>query len=245
MKRYSNIIFDLFDTLILFKPDLLPKIEFKGNEHFSTGKDVFKTFSEYFGNHSFNEFFVYFLKSYKEFQKLKSIDNREYPNRKRFEIMLDMMGIRNNNSIILEKLVTSHMESLSNSMVFMEKHRVAITELIKRGYKLSILSNFDYSPIVYKLLELYNITYCFDYIFISDEIGWRKPSPNAFEYAINRLNISASDAVYIGDNYECDIIGASNSNIDSIFINLHNKKAPYLPAITSVTEFDQILDILQ
>lgn len=244
MKKYSNIIFDLFDTLILFKPELLPKIEINGTEHFSTGKDVFKAFSAYFDEYSFDEFIIYFFDSYKKFQKLKNIDNREYPNRKRFEIMFDMMDLPNNKPEILEELVISHMDSLSRSMVFPEEYRDTITELIKRGYKLSILSNFDYSPTAHKLLELYNITNYFNNIFISEDIGWRKPSPSAFSYVIERLNISPSEAVFIGDDYEKDIIGARNSNIDSIYIDIKNKSDSYSPAIASVNEFKQILDIL-
>jgi len=50
MKRYSNVIFDLFDTLILFKPELLPKIEINGRESFSTGKDVYRIFTRYCKN---------------------------------------------------------------------------------------------------------------------------------------------------------------------------------------------------
>ena len=245
MKKYSNIIFDLFDTLILFKPELLPKIEINDREHFSTGKDVFKAFSVYYTDYGFDEFITFFFNSYKEFQGLKNIDNREYPNRKRFEIMLDMMGLPIDNPKILEKLVISHMDSLSRSMVFPEEYRATIEELIKRGYKLSILSNFDYSPTAHKLLELYNITNYFNYIFISEEIGWRKPSPSAFRYVIDRLDISPSEAVFIGDDYEKDIIGARNSNIDSIYVDIKKKRDTYSPAIASVNEFKQILDILQ
>ena len=244
MKKYTNVIFDLFDTIILFKPKLLPKIEINGIEHYSTGKDVYKKFSEYFINYDFNEFYNYFMNSYKEFQKLKNIDNREYPNGKRFEIMLDMMEIPNDNPQIIKELVVSHMDSLSNSMVFPENYISVIEELNQRGYKLSILSNFDYSPTAHKLLEVYGITTYINYIFISVDIGWRKPSPNAFEYALKKLNISPSEAVFIGDDYERDIVGASISNIDSILVDIENKSDKYMPAIASIGEFKQILDIL-
>jgi len=244
MKKYSNVIFDLFDTLIIFNPKLLPKIEVNGKEHFSTGKDVYCKFSEFFNNFSMDEFYNHFLSSYRKFQELKNFDNREYPNRKRFEIMFDMMGINNVDSTILDELVISHMNSLSNSMIFPENYRSVIDKLKERGYELSILSNFDYSPIVYKLLELYDITSYFNYIFISVEIGWRKPSPHAFNFAIEKLNIRTSEAVFIGDDYDRDILGASGSNIDSILINLNKKNEQFNPALASVYEFEQILDIL-
>ncbi len=244
MKRYSNVIFDLFDTLILFQPSLLPKIKFNGKEHFSTGKDVFKTFRKYFENYNFDEFYGHFTNSYKKFQELKDHNNREYPNGKRFEIMLADMGIGDYNPLILQEFTGSHMESLSNSMIFPEEYRATIDGLIKRDYRLSILSNFDCSVTALKLLELNNIKHYFDQIFISENIGWRKPSPKAFEYAINKLNISVCETVYVGNDYERDIIGAQNANIDSIFINPHNQKISCSPAIASLSEFVQILDIL-
>ena len=116
MKKYSDVIFDLFNTLILFRPELLPRIEINGRESFSTGKDVYRTFRRYFGNYEFGEFYDHFARSYKKFQTLKNADNKEYPNRKRFEIMLGDMGISGNDSDLLQKLVATHMKSLSGSM---------------------------------------------------------------------------------------------------------------------------------
>jgi len=244
MKRYSNVIFDLFDTLILFKPELLPKIEINGRESFSTGKDVYRIFTRYFKNYRFDEFYDHFVRSYEKFQKLKNIDNREYPNRKRFEIMLGDMDVRGYETDVLQKLVFSHMKSLSCSMVFPQEYKATLTELVKRGYRLSILSNFDCSKTAYNLLKLYNIIHYFDHVFISEDIGWRKPSPKAFEHVTKTLNVCVEDMVYIGDDYECDIVGACKSNIDSILINPNNKRRSYSPAFASVTQFNQILDVL-
>ena len=87
MKVYKNIIFDLFDTLILFKPELLPEITVNGSLRHSTGPDVYLTFQKHYGIYEINTFYKYFYESYKKFQELKNIDNREYPNSKRFIII--------------------------------------------------------------------------------------------------------------------------------------------------------------
>lgn len=244
MKRYSNVIFDLFNTLILFRPELLPRIEINGRASFSTGKDVYRTFRKYFDNYEFGEFYDHFARSYEKFQTLKNEENREYPNRKRFEIMLSDMGLCSNDNDLLQNLVASHMKSLSGSMVFPKEYASTLTELIKRGYRLSVLSNFDCSEAAYNLLNLYNITCYFEHIFISEDIGWRKPSPKAFEHAISTLNVSADDTVYIGDDYERDIVGAYKSNIDSILMDPDGRRRSYSPATASVPEFDKLLDLL-
>jgi len=243
MKEYKNIIFDLFDTLILFKPELLPEININGTSHNSTGFDVYSVFSTYYDDTSFENFYLYFRNSYKKFQELKNIDNREYHNSKRFHIMLDDMGYEYNSEII-NSLVISHMNSLEKSMEFPDIHMEILEYLKKKAYNLSILSNFDYSPTVYKLLDKYNITSYFDTILISDEFGWRKPNIKIFKYSIEKNNLNLSNTIFIGDDMERDIKGAYNANIDSIYINLQNKNNSFKHYKASVQSLKEIKEYL-
>ena len=243
MKKYSSVIFDLFDTIILFKPELLPEVTFNGEKHHSTGKDVYKLFTDTFGEYDFERFYAYFLESYKKFQYLKNIDNREYPNVKRFEIMFELMGIDISDKTVLNKFVETHMETLSKSMILPDAHRDILYKLIERNYSLSLLSNFDHGPTAYKLLDEYSIRGCFNYIFISDEIGWRKPSKKIFDVAVNTINRSKELIVFIGDDYEKDIIGANEYGLDAIWVN-RNADKPY-PAKFLIDDLTKVLDILQ
>ena len=59
----------------------------------------------------------------------------------------------------------------------------------------------------------------FDYIFISEEIGFNKPDIRIFEYALNKMKISADKAIFVGDDYEVDILGAANAGIDQVYFN--------------------------
>ena len=243
MKLYKNIIFDLFDTLILFKPELLPEINLSGVTRHSTGYDVYSVFKKHYINYSFDEFYEYFYKSYKKFQELKNIDNREYPNSKRFNIMLDDMRLDYDDDI-LNSLVLSHMESLEKSMVFPENHRDVLNYLKEKNYNLSILSNFDYSPTANNLLDRYSITPYFDTILISDEIGWRKPDIKTFKTALKHIKCDTSATVFIGDDLERDIKGAYNAGIDSIYINLKNSENSFKNYWNSVTNLREITKIL-
>lgn len=242
MKKYKNILFDLFDTLILFKPELLPEVRFKDKTYHSTGIEVYETFKSCVGNYEFDEFYANFMESYKKFQFLKNIDNREYPNSKRFEIMFELMGLNIQDKNLLDKFVDAHMHALENSMVFPEEHREVLEYLKEKSYNLSILSNFDYAPTVNKLLDKYTITHYFKRIFISDEIGWRKPSKKIFDYAISNLKLSVSDTIYVGDDYERDIIGSNVAGLDSIWINNGHLESD--PAKYSVNNLKQITGIL-
>ncbi len=243
MKAYKNIIFDLFDTLILFKPELLPEIKVNGVVHHSTGLDVYSVFNIYYDEYSFENFYNYFNDSYKKFQELKNIDNREYHNSQRFHIMLDDMGLEYNSEII-NNLVISHMDSLEKSMVFPKIHMDILEYLKKKAYNLSILSNFDYSPTAYNLLDKYDITTYFDTILISDIFGWRKPDIKIFEYAIKQNNLNRSNTVFIGDDMERDIKGAYNANIDSIYINLKNTDNSFKHYKASIKSLKEITEYL-
>lgn len=243
MKNYKNIIFDLFDTLILFKPELLPEININGSIHHSTGLDVYEVFSGYYNKCSFEVFIHYFMDSYKKFQNLKNIDNREYHNSRRFHIMLNEMNYEYNTEII-DKLVNSHMDSLEKSMIFPENHLDILDYLKEKAYNLSILSNFDYSPTVYKLLDKYDLTPYFNSILISESFGWRKPDIKIFDYAIEKNKLNRTNTIFIGDDLERDIIGAYNAKIDSIYINLNNINNSFKHYEASVSSLEEITDYL-
>ena len=58
-----------------------------------------------------------------------------------------------------------------------------------------------------------------DFYFAAGDIGAWKPSPEIFYYALGIANAKPQEAVYIGDNYYADIMGASNANIQPILID--------------------------
>jgi putative hydrolase of the HAD superfamily len=62
-----------------------------------------------------------------------------------------------------------------------------------------------------------------DIVIISDEIGIRKPNPDLFEYSLKEAGVSGSEAIYIGDRIDKDIVPAKLNNILSIFIHRGGK----------------------
>lgn len=222
VNKYSTILFDLFDTLIIFEPDLLPKVRIAGREKFSTALPVFRVFTKFFEDVLFENFYSFFIESYHQFQDLKNEENREYTNIIRFDIMFREMGldgVREDELEVKNALVDAHMKSLARSMVFPKEYREILRHYKESGYEMSVVSNFDHAPTAYKLLDKNNITSYFDKIFISDEIGWRKPHPEIFRHVLNKLGRKPEEAVLVGDDYKADILGASNMGIDTVYID--------------------------
>lgn len=84
--------------------------------------------------------------------------------------------------------------------------------------KVCLISNFTYAPVIHSSLRKIGIDQYFNLIVISDDIGWRKPSPKIFQYALNRLQVKACEAIFIGDSPIEDIEGAQNSGLKAIFV---------------------------
>lgn len=84
--------------------------------------------------------------------------------------------------------------------------------------KVGLISNFTHAPVIHKSLRLLGINTFFNVVAVSQEVGWRKPSPKIFEDALNRLGIEAEEAVYIGDSPIEDIKGAKEAGLKTIFV---------------------------
>lgn len=53
----------------------------------------------------------------------------------------------------------------------------------------------------------------FDALVISSDYGFRKPDPRLFHIALAALDVPASEAAYIGNKYETDLVGAKEAGL--------------------------------
>ncbi|MCY3985984.1 MAG: HAD family hydrolase [Candidatus Dadabacteria bacterium] len=217
MRKYSAVLFDFFDTLVMFDPSLLPEVRIDGEVRNSTAQHVFTQMRSSLEGMEFSDFYMPFVESYTELLELRKKDLREYPNRKRFEIFLEKTGIKGDHDLP-DRFVHSHMESLCGAAVYPKHHTEVLFYLREKGCRLSLVSNFDHAPAVRKLLGRFGITDFFENIVISEEVGWRKPHRKIFELALAELDESPQNAIFIGDNLEADIVGSSRLGIDSVWV---------------------------
>ncbi len=64
-------------------------------------------------------------------------------------------------------------------------------------------------------------------VFTSDDAKSYKPRSELFDMALKETNLKPQEVVHIGDSLNSDIKGASNSGINTIWINRNNKEIPY------------------
>ena len=86
------------------------------------------------------------------------------------------------------------------------------------GYRIGLVSNTEALLTLYDLDHL-KLPQYFDAVVLSSAIGYKKPDARIFECALNRLGVTASDAIFVGDNFHEDVEGAMAVGMRAIFVN--------------------------
>ena len=84
--------------------------------------------------------------------------------------------------------------------------------------KIGLVSNFTYAPVIYSSLRKLGIGPFFDAVVVSEENGWRKPSRCVFQDVLDKLQMKANEAVFIGDSPIEDIKGAKQAGLRTVFV---------------------------
>lgn len=99
---------------------------------------------------------------------------------------------------------------------------IEILEYLKGKYELHIITN-GFNEVQDKKLKNSNIYHYFDKIITSESVGFKKPNPKVFTYALDLANAKKENSIMIGDNLGADIQGALNVGIRAIHCNFDNK----------------------
>lgn len=93
-----------------------------------------------------------------------------------------------------------------------------LDSLRKNGLLTGLITN-GRASLQERKLELLGIGDCFDSIYIGGKEGVSKPSVKPFIVTAERLNISTSEMVYVGDNPENDVDASRRAGCVPIFVN--------------------------
>jgi putative hydrolase of the HAD superfamily len=88
----------------------------------------------------------------------------------------------------------------------------------KENYKLGLISNFTYAPVVHCSLRKLGLSRFFNVVLVSGDCGWRKPHSNIFTNILKRLQVEAQETIYIGDCPSEDIKGARQAGMRTVFV---------------------------
>jgi len=102
------------------------------------------------------------------------------------------------------------------SAVFPYTHEVL--DYLKPNYRLHLITN-GFNDIQGIKLASSNLTHYFEEVITSEQSGCLKPDPRMFAHALDRTGATAAESLMIGDNLECDVLGAYNAGIDQVYFN--------------------------
>ena len=86
--------------------------------------------------------------------------------------------------------------------------------LHQSGIRTGVISNIAFTgKIVTKRINDLIPTNHFEFIIATSEYMYRKPNRRIFNLALEKADLQASEAWYVGDQYECDIVGAKNAGL--------------------------------
>ena len=112
--------------------------------------------------------------------------------------------------------------------------------LKKRGLKLGIISNISIGIGRAGLEEILDI------VVSANDIGVGKPDAKIFLEALHQANLNASEVIYVGDQYEVDVVGAQMIGIKAILIDRYDLNSPlegcaYIRTLSELGEY--LLDL--
>jgi HAD superfamily hydrolase (TIGR01549 family) len=96
-------------------------------------------------------------------------------------------------------------------------------ELKRSGKKLGVISNSEDGQ-VKAILEQMEIDKYFDLYLDSFVIGYAKPDARIFLHAVDKLEVLPHEAIYIGDMYTQDVLGAQKAGLKAILYDPLNLK---------------------
>lgn len=160
-------------------------------------------------------------------EKLGSFKN-SYPEivlERAFQALFEKKGIQA--SMELAVHAGQFFRILSLNYIKLYPNIVTMLETLKaKQKKVYLLSNAQQIFTEYEMNYL-DIKKYFDGILFSSDAGVMKPDIRFYEKAIEKFDIKKEQAVMIGNDYTCDILGARAAGIDAFYV--HTNISPAMP----------------
>lgn len=114
----------------------------------------------------------------------------------------------------------------------------ALGRLQAAGYRLGVVSNSDGR--VAEALEAVGLARYFEVVIDSKLVGYEKPDPRIFQPALASLGVTPAEALYVGDLYEVDVVGARQAGMAAVLLDPAGLNAsrdvPTAPDVAAVAD---------
>jgi putative hydrolase of the HAD superfamily len=243
--RYRTVLFDLFGTLVLFKPHE-PVLQSARARWRPTMEWLREEVGEELPTIAFDDFVVAMAAVTEDIVRSRPPEHHEVLSQERFRRALARVGVAGEaSSEIAQHLSRRHMDYLA-STTFMPPEHGALLKTLAARCTIGLVSNFDHAPTARRLLAENEIERFLGVTVISADFGRRKPHPSIFHAALSALGADADEALYVGDTLFDDVAGARAAGMDVVWINPKGAALPEGSAaptytVSRLTEIDALL----
>jgi REG-2-like HAD superfamily hydrolase len=121
----------------------------------------------------------------------------------------------------------------------------ALAALQARGLVVGAVSNWVWQ--LPELLHALELVKQFDFIAASSRVGFEKPHPEIFHWALEQAQVAPAEAIHVGDHLDADVGGARGVGIQPVLIDRRKRftrdDVPEgVPLIRSLAELIPIVD---
>jgi putative hydrolase of the HAD superfamily len=97
-----------------------------------------------------------------------------------------------------------------------------LAKLRTKGYRLGLITNREDLERFNAQLDEIGLRPYFDWMVAAGEAGVSKPDPAIFHLALKRAGVPTGQAVYVGDNYWADVVGAERAGLRAVLLDPHH-----------------------
>ncbi|MEH2048603.1 HAD family hydrolase [Nostoc sp.] len=112
-----------------------------------------------------------------------------------------------------------------NHFAVMEPDVNEVLTVLARSYRLAVITNGFVSAQLPRI-QAAGIEHFFEEVVVSEAIGFAKPSPEIFNHALSKLDLTPAQVLYVGDSLNHDYVGATQVRIDFCYYNRKNQNLP-------------------
>ena len=118
--------------------------------------------------------------------------------------------------------IVNHTIEAWYSDMYVDPEATDVLRDLKQRFKIGLVTNWDYSPSIYRLLADYELEDYFETVVVSDEVGVAKPDPSIFHIALKRAGLEPEEAAYVGDAPE-DVEGSLAAGLQPVLIKRNQR----------------------
>ncbi len=210
------VLFDMFDTLMLIEKD-----------HAFYSPAV-KSMHSYLAQNGIQASFATFRDAYIKARDAlyeEADQNMEEPHFDfRVKNALQILGYTAEAQSTLVQGATDAFCQEFMTYVRIDDNAMPVLKGLHPKYRLGIVSNFAIPECVTKLLAKHQLSDLFDVVIVSAAVNKRKPNPEIFKCALEKLKLNPAQAVFVGDTVDADIKGGKDAGMKTVYLERRPQK---------------------